>query len=459
MTTVDGLRTGAWYGDRELRLRFPDTWRVSVLRPDTPPPLTGDQIADALRQPVGQPPISELARGCRRALVILDDLTRPTPAERMLPPLLRQLEEAGVEAADVTLMMGSGTHGPPPGDAMEKKVGRQVASSCRVAVHDDRRNLVKVGRTSFGTPVLVDREVIDSDFVVGIGGIYPQHSTGFGGGSKLALGVLGRRSIAHLHYRHPSMRGSYETDNDFRRDLDEVARMIGLRTTIGFHLDSSREAVRVVSGDHELYYTEAVAFSKQVYKAPLPGDADVVVSNAYPMDVSLTFMRSKGVIPLTHAAPGASRILIAACPEGVGHHGLFPFMNGPRFARERHLARTVLITPGSVPRKLKRKVVRTVRRQARAKSNSDASSSPPRAPARHPIWLYAPADGGSDLPDAIPGMRAVASWEDTVRRVAGEQVGRKDLRVAIYACAALQVLELDRSDGAPAVPGELGALA
>jgi nickel-dependent lactate racemase len=48
--------------------------------------------------------------------------------------------------------------------------------------------------------VLVNRHVAAADYVIGIGGVYPQNSTGFGGGAKLALGVLGRRSIVNLHY-------------------------------------------------------------------------------------------------------------------------------------------------------------------------------------------------------------------------------------------------------------------
>jgi nickel-dependent lactate racemase len=84
--------------------------------------------------------------------------------------------------------------------------------------------------------------VLGSDFVLGVGGIYPQHSTGFGGGSKLALGVLGKRSIMHLHYTHPSMDGSYDIESDFRRDLDEVARMIGLRTSITVHVESTEKS-------------------------------------------------------------------------------------------------------------------------------------------------------------------------------------------------------------------------
>ncbi len=207
MSTVCRLRTEAWYGDREIEIVFPDRWHVSVHTPKTPAPLSDVEIDEALRYPVGQDSISCLARGRSRPLIIVDDLTRPTPAARVVPAVLRQLEEAGIAASDVTILLATGTHRGTSPEALAKKVGPGAATSCRLLVHDDAR-VTKVGRTSFGTPVFVNRAVLASDYVLGIGGVYPQHSTGFGGGSKLALGVLGRRSIARLHYGHPSMEGS-----------------------------------------------------------------------------------------------------------------------------------------------------------------------------------------------------------------------------------------------------------
>ena len=55
--TVAELRTAAWHGDRPLRLELPAGWRLTILRPSTPPPLSQDQIAAALDRPVGQPSI------------------------------------------------------------------------------------------------------------------------------------------------------------------------------------------------------------------------------------------------------------------------------------------------------------------------------------------------------------------------------------------------------------------
>ena len=437
MSNPLSLRTGAWYGDHALDLLTPEPWSVRTVWPQTPPPLSDEAIARALRRPVGQERVRSLARGSERPLVLVDDLTRPTPAARIMPALLRELEEAGIPRSAVTILLATGTHGNTPADALAKKVGDETAASCRLLVHDDKRNLARIGRTSYGTPILVNREVMASDFVVGLGGIYPQHSTGFGGGSKIVLGALGRRSITHLHYGHRSMDGSYDVDNDFRRDLDEIARAIGLRTSISVHLDARREIVRLVAGDQRSYYAEAVAFSRKAYEAPLPGDADVVISNAFPMDVSLTFMRSKGIVPLLHAAPHASRVVIAGCPEGVGHHGLFPFVDQPRLARPRHLARHLMVNPGAIPTKAARRAARVVKRSA----HREALGAEPEGPHRPgPSLLYTPGRAFESLPQEIPAMTAVQSWAQIVERIRGEQKGREELDVVVYPCAPLQVL-------------------
>jgi lactate racemase len=464
MTAVTGLRTGAWHGDRPLALPFPGDWDVTTWWPATPPPVTDDQIVRALDQPVGQPPIRELALGRSRPLIIVDDLTRPTPAGRVLPFLLRHLAEAGIPPAAVRILVGTGTHAPPSPDSIAKKVGPEAASSCRLLVHDHARNLTWIGRTSFGTPVSVNREVLASDLLVGVGGVYPQHSTGFGGGSKLALSVLGKRSIIALHYGHPSVGGSYEVRNDFRRDLDEIAAMIGLRTSVSLHVDTARQVVRVVSGDHRRYYDQAVAFAVQAYLAPLPGDADVVVSNAYPIDVSLTFMRSKGILPLLHAKADASRVVISPCSEGVGHHGLFPFINGPRFQRQRHLLRVVTTTPSRVLLKGARLVSGKLGSMLGRPTGRDRPPLPSsteggrRGPGgrRTPIWLYAAGRPPHSLPTKIPGMIAAYEWFEVLERIRHEQRGKTRLKVVVYPCAPLQVLDLSGSGDGPRRDGTPG---
>jgi nickel-dependent lactate racemase len=433
------LRSDAWYGDQPFELSFPETWTVTTLRPSTPPPLSDRELAQAFEHPVGQAPIRELAAGKRRPLIIVDDLTRPTPAERVLPHILRQLGQAGVPASDVRVVIGSGTHAPPSPTSAAKKVGSEAAAACQILAHDQHRGLVRVGRTSFGTPVLVNPAVSASDLVIGVGGVYPQHTTGFGGGSKLAIGVLGRKSITALHYGHRGVGGSYNVDNDFRRDMDDIAGMIGLNTIVTLHVDANRDIVRIVTGDHIQYYREAVRFSIAQYAAPPPGeDVDVVVANAYPMDVSLTFVHSKGMIPIFRSAPAASRVVIAGCSEGIGQHGLFPFMNVPRFQRERHLARRLSVMKlNAVPAAVVGRVVPRIRDAVRRRSPMELE---PSAEQQRRTWLYPPGRQTGALPAEIPGLSAIYQWSELLARIQREQARIPSPQVFVYACAPLQVL-------------------
>jgi nickel-dependent lactate racemase len=377
-------------------------------------------------------------------LVIIDDLNRPTPVARVMPFLLTHFHDAGISSRDVTILVATGTHGAPQLNAVLKKAGPEAAS-CKIVLHDPERGLVQVGSTTSGTIVLVNREVMQSDVIVGIGGIYPNHTAGFGGGSKLALGVLGFRSIMELHYRHQSNGwGDGERVSSFRSDLDEIARMIGLNTLISLQVNANREVIRMACGDHFIYYRKEVDFARRVFRAPLPGDANVVISNAYPNDLSLTFVKMKGIAPLDHCAPGASRIAIGSCSEGLGHHGLFPVVNRPRFYRPRHIYRRISMMG-----------VDGITEVLRSRFLQRWGSVAKRTASRNPIWLYRPGVHSQALPSRLAGFRITPSWEKIVQAVRTEHPGSRTLRVVIYPCAPLQYL--DRSPNVDDTPLSRGA--
>jgi nickel-dependent lactate racemase len=160
-TTVVSLRTGAWYADREIELRFPSGWQVVEHWPAPRPTLPEEALRACVARPAGQPPLRERCRGKRRVVVVVDDLNRPTPAWRVMPYLLEELRQGGVASGDVSVVMASGTHGAPMPGGLEKKVGPEAAATCRLQAHDDARRGRRLGTTSFGTPVWVDRTVAE----------------------------------------------------------------------------------------------------------------------------------------------------------------------------------------------------------------------------------------------------------------------------------------------------------
>lgn len=427
------IRSGAWACDSRLMLDFPDNWDVKALWPRTPAPLSRDEIWNALENPIGQQPIRQLAYGRRRPVIVVDDLNRPTPAWQIVPLVLKQFAQAKIDPRDVTVVMAPGTHGAPPGDALERKIGREAASVCHALVHDHARDGVRAGKTSFGTPVFVNREVLKGDFVVGIGGVFPNHTAGFGGGSKLALGVLCTPSIRHLHYSHQPSGWGKEHEINFRKDLDEIARMIGMHSIVSVHINSDCDTVGLHYGDQNKYFCRAVEFAKQICSVPRPGDADVVIVNTYPVDLYLTFARMKGFAALSLVKPSASKIAIASCAEGLGHHGLFP------------LQPSRLHRLGEIAAQLRTLKFIDLKRKANQRLADIAGSHNGRQPSRpavtpvpkRPIWVYRPGEHSTVLPAECLDMKIRNSWAEIIAAVQQEQ-GNRDLKVILYACSPLQ---------------------
>jgi nickel-dependent lactate racemase len=434
------IRTGAWYGDKQIELEIPDTWDISVFNPQTQQPISDVEILEKLKQPVGRLPLRKLCIGKAAPLIIVDDLNRPTPASRVLPLLLKIFCEENISLSNVTILMATGTHGAPPPDAMVKKVGVEAASKCKVLIHDCFYNVTKIGKTSFGTPVIVNKAILKSDLVISIGGIYPNHTAGFGGGSKIVLGILGMRSIFHLHYCHPSAEwGSVGSNSTFRKDLDEIADMVKLQMSISLQINAQREVTRMDCGDQKMYFPDAVEYCKKVFTVPSPHDADVVISNTYPNDLSLTFARMKGFVPLSRCKSAATRITIASCGEGVGLHNIYPYMNIPSFFKIRHVSRVLsMMSYTKIIQTIFKRIRRVVSSENKTLKNSDKFGNTPNS--KNPIWLFRPGQQNVNLPSELPGLRIKSKWNDILQAVNLEQGENKKLKVVIYPCAFLQCI-------------------
>ena len=429
------VRTGVWYQDRTITLFFPKSWDVTTYWPDTPPPLTDAEIREKFLTPIGQVRLKDLARGKKKPIIIVDDLTRPTPVHRVMPLILEEFRLAGLRSADVRILVAAGTHGVQDREALERKIGRESVESCTLIQHDDKKRMIFIGKTSFGTPVYVNPHILDGDLVIGVGGIYPQHTTGFGGGSKLALGVLGRKSITYFHFARKKSGGAYCIQNDYRRDVTEIARMIRLNTIYTLHVDAHQEVVNLTGGDHFTYYPQAADFSKRHYTAPPPDDADLVIANAYPSDVYFTFLR-KSERPVRMATREATKVIIASNYGGLGHHGLFPSGNNQWTSEYVQFARRISVMSY-------REIVTKIGRNLLSRDRRGVTPSGEDNPVSETIenyWLFQPEGADLRIMDGME-MSRLDSWEKCIQVTERAHPYTKKIRVRIYPCAPLQCLE------------------
>ena len=116
----------AWYGKAPFKMEFPDHWEVAVHHMRGGPDIGDAGIRQALQETIGAPPLREFARGRSSAAILVDDLSRPTPAFRLLPYVLEELAAAGIGADAVKIICALAAHRPMTRDDLIKKVGLDI---------------------------------------------------------------------------------------------------------------------------------------------------------------------------------------------------------------------------------------------------------------------------------------------------------------------------------------------
>lgn len=163
-------------------------------------------MREKLNRPIGSLPLREIAKGKTRAVIIVDDLTRPTPAADLLPLLIAELGQAGLNEQAITILLAGGTHPPASAEEMRKKVGTNLSPAVRVMAHDRRGDLIDLGKSPAGLPIWVNRTVMECNLKIGVGCIYPHPIAGFSGGAKIVLPAI--CGVETIRMMHDYLRGS-----------------------------------------------------------------------------------------------------------------------------------------------------------------------------------------------------------------------------------------------------------
>ena len=294
------LPSNIWYGDTPLIFEPPESWDVSVFRMagDSLGEVGKEEIIRALREPVGQKALSSLAEETKEAVIVFDDMTRPTRLEEISRAVIGELKRGGVPDEKITFICANGAHGTYDRDDFVKKLGEEIVETYPVFNHNPFANLDYLGETSAGTPVEVNSEVMSYSLKIGLGCILPHPQFGYSGGAKIVLpGVAGMRSIAYNHGviggwsaatavrdLHPTCQMAYgrvNEENVMRKDAEEAARMARFDFIVNTLVNTKRRNTHIFAGDIIEAQRKGVEVARKHYATQLGFEFDVVISNAY----------------------------------------------------------------------------------------------------------------------------------------------------------------------------------
>jgi len=215
------------------------------------------EVERALDFPIDSPPLEELARGRKNAVIIASDHTRPVPSRILIPAMLKRLRKFSPEI-HITILVATGCHRATTQEELLNKFGSEIFEHENIIVHDcdDTGNLCDAGTLPSGGKLILNKLIMETELLVSEGFIEPHFFAGFSGGRKSVLpGVAGRATVLANHcsefIRHPAARTGILENNPIHEDMLFAARRAKLAFILNVVLNSRKELVRAFAGGGE----------------------------------------------------------------------------------------------------------------------------------------------------------------------------------------------------------------
>jgi nickel-dependent lactate racemase len=281
-----------------------------------------NDLAASLARPVASPPLREIVKPGEKIAVVTSDITRPCPSHQLLPPVLKELELAGVKDQDITIILATGNHRQHTEAEKQRLVGEEIYARYR-CLDADAKEAVYLGETRRGTPVEIFRPVVEADRRILVGNVEYHYFAGYSGGVKAIMpGCSTPRAIQANHRMmvESGARAGEIENNPVRQDIEEVLNFLAVDFIVNVVLDEHKDVLAAFAGHPIAAHRQAARYLDGIYKVNIAEPADIVIASAggFPKDINL-YQAQKAIDNARRAVrPGGILILVAACPEGLG---------------------------------------------------------------------------------------------------------------------------------------------
>ncbi|MDI9390782.1 MAG: nickel-dependent lactate racemase [Synergistota bacterium] len=301
---------------------------IAIANPKDIPGVSDEreEVRRALKNPIGSRRLEEIARGKKRAGIIVNDITRPYPGGLLVEEIATELNKAGLNDEDIFLVVAYGIHRVNTNEELRSMFGSEVIRRFRIVHHhaDEEGSLITLGKTSNGLPVQINKEFATAEVKIATGLIAPHHSAGFSSGRKSVVPGISGLQCLKIHHsfpirpKDPSM--GWISGNPFHEYALEAARMVGVDFIVNTVHNVKREMVATVAGDLSEAHKAGVEICRSVWEVNIPCRADVVVVSpgGYPRDIDLHQSQKACSCAELACRPRGQIILCAEAPDGAG---------------------------------------------------------------------------------------------------------------------------------------------
>jgi len=327
------------YGDEMITDFIPSDMNARVLEAEGIEPVFTDVQArfdEILKKPVDSKSLEELVKNRPRSriMILVDDATRPNKHTKIvLPMLLEKLFEYETKKEDIRIMVASGSHSPPSDELLENKIlGSEIYQAWKdnVIIHKQTENCKNLGTSSYGTPIEIDIDTLESGLVIAVSDSEYHYFAGVAGTVKSFFpGCAGKETIARNHPQmfdpvhgfKPECRLGNTKGNPVIQDMIEMAKMTKKLVPvfcIDAVMDGEDNIVLLNAGDINSLHELVLEQLKPLRIVKVDEPADLVLVSTGALSINL-YQGGKGFHAGWNAVKeGGDVLLFAHCPLGVG---------------------------------------------------------------------------------------------------------------------------------------------
>ncbi|MCJ7665218.1 MAG: nickel-dependent lactate racemase [Actinobacteria bacterium] len=329
------------YGNSKLEVNIPDKNLLYIIenRPEEALTDPKEKLIESLKRPIGTLPLKEKIKDKSKVCIVISDITRAVPTKLILEALLPELLSYGVNKDSITILIGTGLHRPNEGEELVRLVGKDIAENYNIVNHNakDRENCRQIGETKVGTPIILNKVFLDSDFRILTGLIEPHFMAGFSGGRKaICPGISYVDMFKHFHgpevLESPNASNAILSGNPFHEESTEIAKKAGVDFIVNVTINKNKEITGVFSGDLEKAFLAGATSCQKANIYNISKEADIVITSAggFPLDINL-YQAVKGMVgALPAVKKGGMIIIVSQCREGVGSREFLELLTGEK---------------------------------------------------------------------------------------------------------------------------------
>lgn len=320
------------YGQTEIPFEFNEDQFEILGRKEYLEPLSDVEIGEKLENPVDSKTIEEIIQPNETVLIVVPDATRKIACGQVVNLLVRRLIANGTMPYEINIIFATGIHRPVTEKEKQEILTPFIAQRVKTFNHNSRdlMQFVRLGKTSGGIPIELNRKLTEYDHTIIIGGINFHYFAGFTGGRKsICPGLGSSRTISGTHKlafnckkmdRREGVGVGKLDGNPVHEAFIEVVQKMPPGFAINTFVNDKGKLIDLICGDWKTSHEKACEIYAEKHTIKIKEKRDIVIVSCggFPHDLNM-IQAHKALDTASHACTeGGKIIFLAECKNGLG---------------------------------------------------------------------------------------------------------------------------------------------